>query len=421
MPSLRVVLSIALTVGVAGACGARTPLEVSNSGTGDDDGGTPPLDSGIMAKICPSWMATSAAMQVSTTPSIMEVQAVLPTTGGVLVGYADIQFPPVDASWQVRRVGYDASLGLPNDVLSRNTSQLDWTAVSLAQKDGRILALASDEPDGMLFIGLDDTGASTGAEAVTPGDTGRDLFATSSGLSALRNPFDPTGLVPPPVSLVQLDASGHAGASTQLLPASTPLEGFSRIAFSDGSFLLVWGEDGACDECRDIHARYFSSMGASLASPVVLHSFDATSSDLYAVAASSTDVLFVWSDPMAPAGFTLMAQAFDENGNAQGSTSTFAETGDENAPTFALAPAPGGDFLVVWGTGSYGQTGSLEVESLDSAGEAEGGPTLLQSVRPDDDERILVVATTSGAMVAYEDDPAENGTQVFAIPLQCAE
>jgi hypothetical protein len=220
---------------------------------------------------------------------------------------------------------------------------------------------------------------------------------------------------------VELDSSGHVGATTELLPVTTPLESFSRIPFSDGSFLLVWAQDGSCSACRDIHAEHFSSMGASLAAPVVLHSFDATSSDLYAVAASSTDVLFAWSEPTATTGFALMAQAFDENGNAQGSTSTFAESTDETAPAIALAPAPGGDFLAAWSTGAYGEHGSLTVEAVSVAGGAEGDPTVLSTVRPDDDERLLVVATTSGAMLAYEDDPDENGTQVFAIPLQCAE
>jgi hypothetical protein len=273
----------------------------------------------------------------------------------------------------------------------------------------------------MLFVALDGTGAPNGAVKGTPGDTGRDLFATPSGFTALRNPFDPSGNVPPPVSLVTLDSSGQAGTTTQLLSAATPLDGFARVAFPDGSFLLVWSETGSCPECRDMHAEHFSARGASVAAAFVLHSFDASSSDSFAVAASMTGLLVAWSVSSDSMDFTLMAEPFDEDGNSKGTPTSFGHITAENAPTIALTSAPGGDLVAAWGTGLDGEHGSLFVEAVAPTGAPEGASTMLGSVQPDNDEDILVVASPSGAMVLYEDDPAQNGTQVFAIPIECAE
>jgi len=52
-------------------------------------------------------------------------------------------------------------------------------------------------------------GAPTGSVAHSAGDSAQDLFATSSGYTILRSPFDPTGSTPGPVSLATLDPSGN--------------------------------------------------------------------------------------------------------------------------------------------------------------------------------------------------------------------
>src|ERR1700733_4358890 len=129
------------------ACGARSPLDLldtgESAGTGSPDGGGAQPDGGVVsdggtviltAPTCAKWAPTHPPVQVSApVGGALGLETAVATADGVLVGYADILFPPADPYWHLRRVSYDgASLGPLSAPFRRDTSQLLWTAISVA-------------------------------------------------------------------------------------------------------------------------------------------------------------------------------------------------------------------------------------------------------------------------------------------------
>jgi len=125
------------------ACGARSPLETLAAAGGLlPDAGVSSLPDGevvlpdsapMPARTCRQWVGTHAPVQVSNVGSIVELMSAVPAPSGVLVGYADAQFPPVDSSWHERLVSLpDGMLGPEQTPFLRKTTGLGWTAISLA-------------------------------------------------------------------------------------------------------------------------------------------------------------------------------------------------------------------------------------------------------------------------------------------------
>ena len=402
------------------ACGSRTGLYDYGGGAPEAGGALTDGPVATSGPTCASWTATTAPVQVSNIASIIGVQSAIATSAGVLVGYADDQFPPVDTSWHGRTVAFgDGSLGPDQTVLTHDASGLGWTRITFAEGFGRSGAAASDQADGLLFTTTDPTGAPTGSVAQSAGDSARDLFATSSGYSILRSPFDPTGSTPGPVSLATLDPSGNVTGSVQLLGATTPVVSYSRIPFADGSFSLVWLGNDACPSCLTVHAQHLASNGDALAPAVALHAFGPDSPDEYAVSASSKGLLFAWAEGGSTGPVTLSASAFDADGQPVGGPNVFAQAANQSNVVLALAAAPGGDVVASWIAGGE-ISGQVYVEAVAADGTAEGPPTTLVPVSDSPEEDLLVVASALGAMVLYESDIPNYGIEVYAIPLKCA-
>jgi hypothetical protein len=400
------------------ACGGRTTLD------GPGGASAPPGSGALSAKACGAWSATHAPIQLSRIPSIVEPMSALPTPSGVVVGYADVQLPPVDRDWHARLVSFDdGALGPEQAVLHRGSSTLDWTPISLARGSGQAAATASDDAQGMLFVPIDDRGAPSGPSRVVGGDPARTMFATRSGFSVLRSPFDPSGVLRGPVSVASLDGNGQINHERQLLDGSTPLVAYTRVAYGDDSFLLSWLTDGPCPTgCRTTQAEHFSEKGDPLAAAVTVHTFDAETYGVLEIAASgaaSSGFLAVWSEGSS-GPVTLVAEPFDADGRPAGSPSTFTTLPGLNAPYFALAGAPGGDYVVAWIDTDSVHSGGIYVQAVSTDGTAEGPVTMLGSVSAMSEEALLVVASAAGAMIVYEDDVPGLGVEVFAIPLRCA-
>jgi hypothetical protein len=314
------------------ACGARTALDTAGAGgalaTNPDaaslpDGDLDLPDGAPPARTCREWAATHDPVQISNIRSIVEVMNAVAAPGGVLVGYADAQFPPVDSSWHERFVSLpDGALGPEQTPILRNSTGLGWTAISLALAGDRGGATASDQTQGMQFVAIDSTGTPAGPVANVAGDPGRYLLPTSSGFSVLRSAFDDTGTQPPPVELAMLDPSGKVVSSRTVLPASTPTDWYMRTGLPDGSFLLVW-DTTPCPPCRAVRAQHLAEDGTSLAEPATLHTFGPMDYGDFGLAPSSLGVLAAWTE--GPAGSTeLVSQPFEDRGTPGGVRQQFA-------------------------------------------------------------------------------------------------
>ncbi|HEY5242889.1 MAG TPA: hypothetical protein VIJ22_15525 [Polyangiaceae bacterium] len=402
------------------ACGSRTGLDDYGGGVPEAGGALTDAPVGTSGPTCASWTTTNAPVQVSNIASIIGVQSAIATPAGVLVGYADDQFPPVDTSWHGRLVAFgDGSLGPDQTVLTHDALGLGWTRITFAEGFGHSGAAASDQADGLLFTTTDATGATTGSVAHNAGDSAQDLFATPSGYTILRSPFDSSGATPGPVSLATLDPSGSVSGSVQLLDATTPVVSYSRIAFPDGSFALVWLGNDACPSCLTVHAQHLASDGEALAPAVALHAFGPDSPDEYAVSASSKGLLFAWAEGGTTGPVTLSASPFDADGQPVGAPSVFAEAPNQSNVALALTAAPGGDVVASWIAGGD-VSGQLYVEAVAPDGTAEGPATTLAPVSFSPEADLFVVASPLGAMVLYESDVPNYGIEVYAIPLKCA-
>jgi hypothetical protein len=410
----------ALSLALA-SCGARSALQASGPSGGTPDAGSGPgPDAGKpTAPVCHAWTATGKPVQVSNIPSIAVALSASPVPGGVLVGFGDAQFPPVDPTWHLRTVAYgDASLGPDQTVLMRNTSQLGWSGIYAATNGGAMLATASDEGDGMYTVPIDATGAPTGAPVTTtPGDQGQFLAAAGGGFSVLRSPWDDTGEIPPPVSLATLSAAGDVLGETTILPANASITDFGRVVRDDQSFLLWWYE--ATGAGGSFMGRPFDALGDAQGSAVLLRALGPMDYGGLALAASTSTTLGVWPVSTTSAT-TLMAQPYDASGAGIGGPVAWGMDDVQGLPTMAAAGAPGGDYVVAWIYQSETSTGQLQVQAVASDGTAEGPPTLLGDIAGSPETDLFVVATTEGAMVFYESDTTEY-VEVFAIPLACAE
>jgi hypothetical protein len=405
------------------AC-SRTGLDAYGGTSSDAGTALPDGPVGTSGPTCASWVTTHDPVQVSNIASIIGVESAIATPSGVLVGYADDQFPPVDTTWHGRMVAFgDGALGSDEAVLDRDTSEVVWTRVTFAQGFGHSAAAASEQSDGLLFTAVDATGAPTGAVVRSAGDSARDLVATAGGYTILRSPFDPSGATPGPVSLATLDTSGNVTASSPLLDASTPILTYSRVPFADGSFSLIYLANDVCPACRSVHAQHFSGAGDALTPGVTLHTFDATSSGQYAISASSKGLLLAWTEESSgETPLTLVAAPFDPGGQPLGEPSTFAQLPAQTDLVMGLGTAPGGDLIAAWIDGlDRNAGGNVHVQSVAPDGTAEGPATTLAPATGSSDESVLVVASAQGAMVLYESDVPNYGIEVYAIPLKCAE
>ncbi|HEY4117418.1 MAG TPA: hypothetical protein VGM56_06160, partial [Byssovorax sp.] len=322
------------------ACGSRSPLD---AGGADDGSGA-----GASGPACPTWSAVSDPIQLTDIPSILAPQAALATSGGVLVGYADEQFPPVDAAWRVQLVGFDGLQGADFPIATRSGGALGWTAISMAQGTSELAAAMSDQSQGTVFMRLDANGKPHGPPANPSRLSSHDLLGTPAGFSVLESAFDPDTGVVSAVSLALVDQVGHFGGSRALVSSPTPtIGGFQRVGFDDGSFTLVWFVSGPCEGCGDAHARHFDWSGDPLADETILEAFGPMS---YAspVAASSGDALLLAWSARAGSRIELDGATYDEDGRLLAGPLKFADTSSDNAPELAAVGAPGGDFLVGW-------------------------------------------------------------------------
>jgi hypothetical protein len=425
------------------ACGSRTGIDsfatgaavrASDGGThlldgggGDEagspgvdagtDAGSPPIDGGgaPLPQTCPSWTSTTDPVQVSSIASIIDVQTALAVPTGVLVGYGDIQVPPVDPNWHGRVVSFgDGVLGPEQTYFSRDGSLVAWNRVTFAQGFGHAAAAASDMTDGALFVATDASGSPVGSIVPIEPSEVRALFATQTGFSALLSPFitDESGDNPGPVSLATLDTSGNLESSTQLVGNAPPLESYARVAFSDGSFALL---SSTVNASSTIVLQHFSSVGVPIAKPTTLQAENANGYTLTA-SATSSGLLLVSTNA---AGTALVGTPFDRDGNPAGSSTTFAQA-STGIVLIALAEAPGGDVLVAWfdGGGASGEETNVRVVSVAADGTAEGPPTTVATTTAAEDSSLVVAASTEGAMVFYDDD-AQDSIEVFAVPLRC--
>jgi hypothetical protein len=400
-------------------CGARTSLDESSDASSGGAGGS--SDGGVV-RTCPAWVKTRDAVQVSDVPSIIEAQALIATPAGALVGYADAQFPPVDASWHARSVSFvDGSLGVDHAVLHRDTSGLGWTRVSLAATGGRAAATASDDTKGAQFVEIDASGAPIAPPVIVPGDPARFMLPTPNGYSVLRSKFDPSGGNAPPVGFSSLDAHGALGATSVLIDQSTSVVTYSRVALADDSFVLAWTSSAkACSGCRKLFSRHFDASGQPLSNVAMLHTFGATDYGSSVIAVSTSAMLVARTDQKKDSA-VLLAQPFDADGHPLGGERAFASSTQGNAPMLALAPAPGGDFLVAWADGDFTGTGQVHVESLRADGSAEGQATVIAEASLSTDSDIFVVVSGRRAMVLYAADIQGFGIEAFAVPLRCVE
>ncbi|MGH7328127.1 MAG: hypothetical protein ACREJX_07220, partial [Polyangiaceae bacterium] len=116
---------------------------------------------------------------------------------------------------------------------------------------------------------------------------------------------------------------------------------------------------------------------------------------------------------------SLIGEPFDANGNSLGSERTFAEIADPDVPPFAIAAAPGGDWIAVWLDDVYRPTSHVSVQAVNANGSSEGPATTLASASEGSDANVMVVASPLGAMALYESDIPNYGIEVYAIPLKC--
>ncbi len=405
------------------ACGARTPLESAQASAAADDGGvgldssSPHPEGSAGASGCSSWMASHAPVRISAPNGMVQLLTALPTSSGVLVGYANVEVPSPDPTWRVRRISYDAAELAPSSIVfQRDTSQLGWARISLVDGFGHSAAVAWDEADGMLFVPIDANGVPTSLPVRTPGAPARELRATQSGYTVLRTPY--SGLKAP-ISLETLDLNGHVTAERQLVPENDAIRTVSRVSFDDGSFALMWTADGSCAGCRTMFVQHVGEGGEILAPNAALHEFGAQSQIGYALAASSQGLVAAWFEAQGTHLYITTAP-LDRDGASAGASSHLVEVPGPNVGVLALGAAIGGDVVAAW-TQQDGDSykTQLLVQALTSAGAAHGPPVVLAQSVSAQSQDVIVVVWAQGAMVLYEDD-LPGGTQVFAIPLTCS-
>ena len=362
----------------------------------------------------------SKPIQLTDTRSILAPQAALATSQGVLVGYADEQFPPVDRAWRVRLVGFDGALGADSAIASLTSAALVWTGISSAQGNTGLGAAMSDDLLGTVFKLLDPDGAPHGPPEQPTSLSSHDLLGTPAGFSVLQSAFDPNTGVVSEVKLELLDARGHRGGSHTLVSSPTPtICGYQRVGFDDGSFTLVWFVSGPCDGCGEAHARHFDWSGTPLAADTILEAFGPMAYASPVAAASGDAMLLAWS-VRAGNRIELDGATYDEDGALLAAPVKFADTSSENAPGLAATGAPGGDFLVGWVDDGSTSNAHVHVVSVARSGGANGPATSLAAASPGSDARALVAASADGAIIAYPSDVGGFGIEVFAIPLSCA-
>jgi hypothetical protein len=350
----------------------------------------------------------------------MSLQAAIVVSSCVLVGYANIDYPPPDPAWRVRQVCFgDGAMSPSNPVLDRDPSQTGWTGVYLAHEFGRGAAVAWDRTIGLQFVTIDKTGMVTAPPVNTSVLPGRDILVVQDGFTMLQSPFDEPRT---PVMLTSLDTDGSVvGTPRELVDDSSSILGqVARVAFEDRSFLLLWRTPEDCDGCQTLYGQHFSEVGDALGSRAYLHAFSAESIKGYEIAASSVGVVAGWFERAEDGSVAIHTAPFDFDGGELEAPSAIVSDLGPNSEAFALASAPGGDLLAAYSHHIQGLEAELNLQPLTPNGGARGDEVTVRTFRPTNNKGMRVVATSEGGMLLYESEVPNVGSQIFAIPLQCA-
>jgi hypothetical protein len=375
-------------------------LLVGCGGAVASPGGTPPdADGGAVTHplSCTTLSVDGPVQQVSDgTAMNLSLTSLAAGNDGALVGWsALLRDPP--ATFHVREIGFDA---VP---VKAGVEALAGQG-TVAQGFGHAAAVSGTGPCDFVPLGSD---GSTSGPSVQVASTACGLFrATSSGYALVAG----AGQMTPP-SLVLMDASGHAVSSS---PLSTEGDALAWAALPDGSFVVV-SASPVLDNCvcpTEFYVQHFSASGQPLAPQ---HRAGETwPGSSVGIAAMGTGGVLVASTPLP--GAALGVQAFDADGNAQGSAVplvTVDAGGPFSAKSVQLAALGDRVAIATWIETSGTTVAHVVAQTVSSAGEPLSAPI---SVAPASGQHLRVVATPTGAVVAWDQ---QSGAPVSAASLRC--
>ncbi len=421
MPSLLRSMVILAGVALAGACGARSQLDLSSGqggadtsaevgagpgstgastsssgGSGGGGGGGPPA--------CAAWsFVSSLPTKLPNNQGDTLLTSVVADGAEVLIATTNDNDPSPDPSWHIVSLTDDASLpGLTQTPMSRPATGVSFGGMSLAVGPAGRGGLAWDEVDGCRFVQLEQEGVPNGSPVKILGAAWCYwLSARPGGFSAFSS--TPFGLGS--LELYSLDPAGHTDTATPSLVLDDSAAPAGHVNLADASTLLAWSlPDG-------MHAAHVDPGGGAIGAPgqLLATAVDATRFSLRAFGGGA---LMAWSPPPAPSDVHVQRVAADLT---LGSSSVIA-TAVPDLDGIDAAEVTGGA-LVAW-LSSGMPTSVLTVQAIDETG-APVGPPLTNDV-PSFANNLRIVRTPLGAMVVFEAEEQLDPVQVFALALQCA-
>jgi hypothetical protein len=297
-----------------------------------------------------------------------------------------------------------------------------WVAVDDALgRRAALLRNAAGADETVVTLGPD--GAPTGARSVT-GDPmhfslggHQDLAVHRAGFSTVAQQIRALW----GVSMLRLDAEGRSVSAIDLMfsPAFTPR--IKRLALADRGFFMAWAEPGGAAAPPALRVRRYGEDGAPVAAAQVLDARYPRQGDeaplrVALAPAAGGDALVVWeaeADTLPPLR-TVAARRVGPDGAPRAAATLLTSLGFYAGGVDAAGS--GGDVLVTAVTGS----GVLRVvvAVLGPGGEPRGELIPVAMVAPTAPERVAarVVATAGGALVAFQRD----ASTVAVAPLTCA-
>ncbi|MDX2167941.1 MAG: hypothetical protein SF182_12780 [Deltaproteobacteria bacterium] len=218
----------------------------------------------------------------------------------------------------------------------------------------------------------------------------------------------------------RFDASGAPRGAEALVNTQTGgrQRGASACADGDGGFVVAWQSDALDGDGYGVAAQRFDGAGARQGGEVAVNQTGAESQEHPALACAPDGGFVVVWQSRAQDGDSggIFARRFGADGTAAGDETRVNATTAGNQQHPAIAPLPGGGFIVAWESldGQDGDGAGVFGRRLDADGAPRGDEIGLASVTAFDQEQPALTATPDGFLAAWSSYSDGDDVGVFA-------
>ncbi|HEV2865989.1 MAG TPA: calcium-binding protein [Allosphingosinicella sp.] len=179
-------------------------------------------------------------------------------------------------------------------------------------------------------------------------------------------------------------------------------------ALAGGGFAITWEKDGR------IEARVYDETGAPTGGEFAVSAATQFMDEPQIAALASGGFVVVWTKNTSMTGPNMFegiyGQVFDANGAAVGGERLIAAEGPATFLSLDLAALDTGGFVVTWASASGDGSGTaIKAQVLDGAGQAVGGPLIVNTTATNDQYAPTVAALPAGDFVVSWTDNSRTG------------